>query len=438
MVDKKNSTRTLVILLATGSALGSAVMFFYIRWLAHYVSSVSTSVESNALYLLGWALLLFSVSFAESFIVRDIHRFMRRGEEKLHFSGREEVSREIQRRIKETKVLWTVYMGIPVLINVLVFNFFSGGFVLSGQGGFSRYATIATLLRSDDDTTRLKGIEEAAANETRELGIYLAGIIEEKGELSEYAAWAAAMRRDEAARKPLRGLYIEGNKKQKITAILGLAELKDIEGMKAAYDDLKNGSGPRLNIIIGMGEIPFLDAEDTLIEIAGNEKEPEPVRAAAFWTISKIYQEKFRRAWEKDSSTFGYDSRKWQPPERKGWEPMVAALKGDSLTLKCAAVQALRYTGPTSTSKDVIELFESTDRMEVCNQLAVRPYKYMITQIVTSGLLRAYILRALSGIGDKGIVTWLEKVGDDRKNADEVILLARDLARQIRQLGAGP
>ena len=434
MVEKKISSRMIVVVLAAGSALGTATMFFYIRWLAHYVASVSTSVESNALYLLVWALLLFAVSFTEAFIVRGIHRFMRRGEEKMHFSGRDEVSKEIQRRIKETKVLWTVYMGVPVIVNVIVMNFLSGGFVLSGQGGFSRYATIATMLRSHDDKTRLQGIEEAAANERRELGIYLAGIIEEKGELSEYAAWAAAMRKDEAARKALRTLYIEGNKKQKITAALGLSELKDIEGMKAAYDDLKKGRGPRLNIVISIGDIPFMEAEDTMIQIAGNEKEPEPVRAAAFWAISKIYQERFKKAWEKDSNTFGYNPRKWQAPERRGWEPMVAVLEGDSMMLKCGAVQALRYTGPPNTSKDLMKLFESTGRVQACNQLAVRPYKYMMTEIVTPGLLRAGIIRALAGIGDKGIVSWLEKVGDDRDNADEVILLARDLARQIRNL----
>ncbi|MFH1438167.1 MAG: hypothetical protein ABIJ56_20830 [Pseudomonadota bacterium] len=434
MVEKKSSSRAIVIVLAAASALGTAAMFYYIRWLAHYVSNVSTSVESNAIYLLVWALILFAVSFAEAFIVRDIHRLMRRGEEKMHFSGRDEVSKEIQRRIKETKVLWTVYMGVPVLVNVVLMNFLSGGFVLSGQGGFSRYATIATMLRSEDDKTRFQGIEEAAANETRELGIYLAGIIEEKGELSGYAAWAAAMRKDEAAGKALRALYIGGNKEQKIMAVLGLSELKDIEGMKAAYDDLKKGRGPTLNIVIGMGKVPFMEAEDALIRIAENEKEPEPVRAAAFWAISKIGQERFKQTWERDSNTFGYDPRKWQAPERKGWEPMVAVLEGDSMTLKCGAVQALRYTGPPNTSKDLMKLFESTDRVQACNQLAIRPYKYMITEIVTPGLLRADIIRALAGIGNRGIVSWLEKVGKDRDNADEVILLARDLARQIREL----
>jgi len=154
----------------------------------------------------------------------------------------------------------------------------------------------------------------------------------------------------------------------------------------------------------------------------------------SFWAISKIEQERFKQAWERDSRTFGYDAGKWQSPARKGWGPMIPALKGKSPVLKCAAVQALRYAGPVEASKDLMEAFEAAEKFENCKRLAVKPYRYRTFEVVMSELFRSSVIRALSGVGDKSVVGWLDKVGDDRKNADEVILLARDLARQIRQL----
>ncbi len=433
MSAKKRPTGVIHIVLGAAALAGTVAMVFYIRWLAWYVGEASTSVESNALHFLGWIILLLAVICAEAVIVRDIYRYVG-GESRRKVSGRDEVALEIKRQITETKVLWTVYVAAPALVNLLLMNFLSGGFLFSGMGGFSQYATIATMLRSDDENEQLEGIEAAVASDNRKLGTYLADIIEEGGAMAEFAAWAAGMRRDYGAKKALRKLYLSGDKKQRATAIIALSEMKDYGIMGQALEDLKAGKSPRMNIIIGLGNVPYLEAEDTLVGIASNAKEPEPVRAACFWAVSKMEQQRFRDAWERDSVSFGYDPNTWKAPERKGWEPMVAALKGESAVLRCAAAQALRYTGPLESSKDLIDAFEAADRYENCKRLAIQPYKYKVFEIVQSGLFRSSVLRALAGVGDRNILTWLDRVAENRENADEVILLARDLARQIRNL----
>jgi hypothetical protein len=421
------------VLLGAVALAGTVAMVFYIRWIAWYVGEVSTSVESNALHFLGWIGILLVVVCAEAVIVRDVYRYVG-GEKHRKVSGRDEVAMEIKRQITETKILWTVYVAAPALLNLVLMNFLSGGFLFSGMGGFSQYATIATMLRSDDENEQLQGIEAAVASDNRKLGTYLADIIEERGAMAQYAAWATGMRRDFGAKEALRKLYLKGDKKQRASAIIALSEMKDFAVMEPALEDLKAGRQPTMNIIIGLGNVPYLAAEDTLIEMAADVKKPEPVRAACFWAISKMEQQRFREAWERDSVSFGYDPNTWKAPARKGWEPMVAALKGESAVLRCAAAQAMHYTGPPETSRELIEAFEAADKYENCKRLAIQPYKYKVFEVVQPGLFRSAVIRALAGVGDRNIVTWLDRVADDRSNADEVILLARDLARQIRNL----
>jgi hypothetical protein len=422
------------ILTAAGAAAGTIALLFYVRWLAWYVGEVSTSVESNALYFLGWIMVFIVVICAEALMLREVHRMIGRGEESGKVSGRDEVAAEIKRQIKETKVLWTAYMGVPALLNLLLFNFLSSGFIFSGMGGFSQYATIATMLRSEDEAERMRGIEAAMACDNRNLGRYLADIIEEGGEPSRKAAWAVGMRKDECAAGALRTLYGKGGERQRGAAVIALSSLGDSEIMGRALEDLHGGKGPRMEIILALGNLPYVSAEDALIEAAKREKIPGPIKAACFWAIAEMEKERFKRAWERDSSSFGFDAGRWTAPERKGWEPMVEALKGDSRMLKCAAVEALRYAGPVHVSRDLVEVFESSSRFEKCEGLEVKLHRYHTFVLVRSGLLRSKVLRSLAGVGDRDIVVWLDKVVADRKNADEVILLAKDLARQIRDL----
>lgn len=424
-----------VIIVSIG---GTVALYFYIKWILHYIGYVSVSVSSNWLYMCLWILLLLVVCLAESLIVREIYMGrIERGRREREFGGRldrEEISKEIARQVREAKVLWTVYVGLPVVFNLLLLNYLSGGFVLSGQGGFSRYATIATLLRSRDEGQRREGIEEAVGSENRALGRYLAQIIRRKGGLSAMAAWAAGLRKDRVAAPALRELFKGGNEKQRAAAAIALSRIGDDTGMHYALNALKEGKEPKIDIIVALGNSQFVDAEDEIIRIASDETQPEPVRATAFWAISRFEQERFKRAFERDSKKFGFSPSRWVAPERKGWEPMLEAIKGRSQLLKCAGVQALRYTGPVKISRELIKLFESSGRREKCQRFAVKHFKYVEFEIVRFGLIRSEILRALAGIGDRGILKWLELVAEDRKNPDEVILIARGVARQIRKL----
>jgi HEAT repeat protein len=432
-MEKKPSGLLLTVSALVVSAAGTAGMYFYLKWLAWYIGEVSTSVERNAVYFLGFIGILFVTMCAEALIIREAHRlFMAR--EEGHASGRDEIAQEIKRRVRETKTLWTVYLGAPAIVNLLLMNFLSGGFVFSGMTGYGQYATVATMMRSSDMAVRRKAIEDAVASQGPALGKNLAAVIAEKGELSALAAWAAGMRRDHAAKPALRRLYLEGDKDQRGNAIIALSEMKDFKIMETVIADLKAGREPKMPIIIAAGNVPYMAAEEILVQIAGGTAQPVPVRAASFWAISKIEQERFRLAWQQDSISYGYNPKTWKSPPRQGWQPLVAALKDPSRVLNCGAVQALRYVGPVETSKDVIEAFEASGKLEKCERLSVQPYKFKAYEIVKPGLFRSDVIRALAGIGDRSVIGFLEAVGNDKNNADEVILLAKDLARQIRNL----
>jgi len=432
-MEKKPSGSLVTIAAFVVSAAGTAGMYFYLKWLAWYIGEVSTSIERNAVYFLGFIGLLFVTMCAEGLIIREVHRlFMAR--EEGHVSGRDEIAMEIKRRVRETKTLWTVYLGAPAIVNLLLMNYLSGGFVFSGMTGYGQYATVATMMRSSDVAVRRKAIEDAVASQNPALGKNLAAVIAEKGELSALAAWAAGMRRDNAARPALRRLYIEGDKDQRGNAIIALSEMKDFKIMDKVLADLKAGREPRMPVIVAAGVVPYMAAEEILVQIAGDAAQPVPVRAASFWAISRIEQERFRLAWQQDSMTYGYNAKTWKSPLRQGWQPLVAALKDPSLVLRCGAVQALRYAGPVETSKDLIAAFEASGRLEKCERLSIQPYKFKAYEIVKPGLFRSEVIRGLAGIGDRNVVGFLEEVGNDKKNADEVILLAKDLARQIRNL----
>jgi HEAT repeat protein len=432
-MQKKPSSLLVTVAALVVSVAGTAGMYFYLKWLAWYIGEVSTSVERNAVYFLGWIGLLFVTMCAEALIIRDAHRLFTAREEG-HASGRDEIALEIKRQVKETKTLWTVYLGAPALVNLLLMNYLSGGFVFSGITGYGQYATVATMMRSSDTAQRRRAIEDAVASSSPALGRNLAAVIAEKGELSALAAWAAGMRKDQQARPALRALYIEGNKDQRGNAVIALSEMKDFKIMDRVLADLEAGSEPRMPIIIAAGNVPYMAAEEALVRMAGDAAQPVPVRATAFWAISRIEQERFRLAWQQDSMTYGYNPKTWKSPPRQGWQPLVAALKDPSPVLRCGAVQALRYVGPIETSKDLIEAFEASGRLDKCERLSLQPYKFKAYDIVKPGLFRSDVIRALAGIGDRSVVGFLETVGNDRKNADEVILLAKDLARQIKNL----
>ena len=432
-MEKKPTGLLVTVSALVVSAAGTAGMYFYLKWLAWYIGEVSTSVERNALCFVGWIGMLFVTMCAEALLIRDAHRLLMAREER-HASGRDEIALEIKRRVRETRTLWTVYLGAPALLNLLLMNFLSDGFVFSGITGYGQYATVATMMRSSDPVQRRRAIEDAVASSSPALGKNLAAVIAEKGELSALAAWAAGMRRDHAAKPALRRLYIEGDETQRGNAIIALSEMKDFKIMDRVLADMKAGRGPRMPVIIAAGNVPYMAAEEILVQIAGDKAQPVPVRAVSFWAISKIEQERFRLAWQQDSMTYGYNAKTWKSPLRQGWQPLVAALRDPSPVLRCGAVQALRYAGPVETSKDVIEAFEASGRFDKCEQLSVKPHKFKAFEIVKPGLFRSDVIRALAGIGDRSVVGFLDEVGEDKQNADEVILLAKDLARQIRNL----
>jgi HEAT repeat protein len=340
---------------------------------------------------------------------------------------------KIRRQMRETYALWFVFMGLPLLVNVLVMNSATGGYVLSGSGGLTRYATVATLLRSRDPVAQGQGVEESVGLTERSLGRYLAAIIAARGEHASEAAWAAATRGDEDAVVPLRWMFLKGDEEQRRRAVISLARLGDLRGAELAHKALMRGDGPELECIVALGLTAHEPAEDDLIALSANAERPDMIRAAAMWAVTEIEKGRFEAAYIQQKSPELTPSS-MKVPRRRGFEPMLAALDGDSELLRCAAIQGLRYAGPVETAEPLMKVFDASGHMDKCQSFALEHHEKTRFELVRFGLVRSLIVDSLAGIGNRQIVTWLEKQADDRKNADEVILKARDLARQIRTL----
>jgi hypothetical protein len=427
-------TRRTSLLLAAGAgaAVLTAAMILHVRWLVDFALNWSDDLILNSLHMAGLTAVLGLASVLEGLLVREAwHRL--RPEEELEGLDREERKREVQRKIRETKILWTVFIGVPLVVNVLVINAASGGYVLSGQGGLTRFASVATMLRSDDPDVQARGIDESVGLTERKLGRYLSSIIAGRGRNASFAAWAAATRGDEEAVVPLRWLFLKGDPAQRQFAVISLARLGDRRGAELAHAALRAGETPQLECIIAVGLAGFDPAEPLLVEIGGDASRPEILRAAAFWAISEIEKDRFRRAYEEQKAP-DLTPETMKVPERRGYEPMLAALGGDSPVLMCAAVQALRYAGPVDTTGTLMALFERSGHLDKCQRLRVDHFEATSFEIVRFGLVRSQIIDTLAGIGDRSVAGWLERQAEDRENADEVILKARDLARQIRSL----
>jgi HEAT repeat protein len=232
---------------------------------------------------------------------------------------------------------------------------------------------------------------------------------------------------------PIRWLFLEGDPDQRATAIISLARLGDLRGAQLAYYALRRGEDPELELVLALGLTAHEPSELYLEKLAADVSRPEILRAAAMWAVGQIEMGRFGKAFNEQLSSGGSQADMVQPP-RRCYSPMIEALGGDSQVLRCAAVQALGYSGPVEAAKPLIGFFERADYMDKCQSLSIVQHDVTRVEFVKFGLVRSQIIDALAKIGNRSIVSWLERQGDDRKNADEVILKARDLARQIRQL----
>lgn len=440
--------KTLLVLGAVAALLLTGAYVAYARWLVDFVVHWSDDLVMNSLHLLGVCVPLALASAAEGMLMREgwhFYKGLTEPEEEIDLDGpgrdRKERSRDlrakmrmkVRRQIRETWTLWLVFMGLPLLVNVLVMNASTGGYVLSGQGGLTRYATVATLLRSKDPVAQGQGVEESVGLTERSLGPYLAAIIAARGEHASEAAWAAATRGDEDAVVPLRWMFIKGDDDQRRRAVVSLARLGDRRGAELAHAALRQGKGPELECIVALGLTGHAPAEDDLIAMSADPGRPDVVRAAAMWAVTEIEKGRFERAYLEQKSP-DLTPGTMKVPQRRGFEPMLAALDGDSEVLRCAAIQGLRYAGPVETADALMKIFDASGHMDKCQSFALEHHEKTRYEIVKFGLVRSLIVDSLAGIGNRQIVTWLERQADDRKNADEVILKARDLARQIRTL----
>jgi HEAT repeat protein len=440
--------KTLLALGAVAALLLTGAYILYARWLVDFVVNWSDDLVMNSLHLFGVCIPLALASAAEGMLMREgwhFYKGMTEPEEEIDIdeprSGRRDRARDlrakmrlkVKRQIRETWTLWLVFMGLPLLVNVLVMNASSGGYVLSGQGGLTRYATVATLLRSQDPVAQGMGVEESVGLTERSLGPYLARIIAARGEHASEAAWAAATRGDEDAVVPLRWMFLKGDEDQRRRAVISLARLGDRRGAELALKALRRGEGPELECVVSLGIAAHVPAEDHLVQLSGDAGRPEVIRAAAMWAVTEIEKARFERAYIEQKSP-DLTPRSMKVPERRGYEPMLEALDGDSQMLRCAAIQGLRYAGPVETADALTKIFDDSEHMDKCQSFALEHHENTRFEIVRFGLVRSLIIDSLAGIGNRQIVVWLEKQADDRENADEVILKARDLARQIRAL----
>jgi HEAT repeat protein len=433
--------KMLLALAAASAAVLTVALVIYVRWVVDFTLHWSDDLNANALHMLGMTIPLAVVSLLEGLVIRDVWHFVKGREQdddlelpgEREKSSKERIRREVRRQVRETWTVWGAFIGIPLVLNVLLINWASGGYILSGQGGLSRYATVATMLRSPDPDVRHEGIFESVGLTERSLGVYLARIIAERGPQAEYAAWAAGTRGDEQAVVPLRWLFLEGDEEQRATAIISLARLGDRRGAELALMSARRAEEPQLESILALGLTAHQPAEDDLVELAADEDHPEVLRAAAMWAIGQIEQERFNEAFYAQRAG-GLPLSEMQQPERRGHGPMLDALDGDSDVLRCAAVQSLGYSGPVESAQDLIDVFERSGHLDKCPSLAIVQHDVTRVDFVRSGLIRSHIINALAKIGNRRIVGWLEEQAEDRDNADEVILKARDLARQIRKL----
>jgi len=430
---KKGSKILLWLIIGIVSIAGTIGFCYYTDWLTKFILEKSTSIQKNFLFLLCWIFFALFVSFLEALLVRKSYR----GIGKVFLKSRAEESEilgEKVEEVKETRTMLSIYFLIPLILNTFAADKISNGGVFTNRGIFGKVGTMKTMLRSDDPESRREGIKMSVNSPGEDVGDLIANIIEEGGKLSGDAAWAAGIRQDRRSIKALKKLYLMGNEKQKGIAIVALSELKDYSLVTEAINDLRGRKGPLVHIVVALGNLGCLEAIEEISKIAGEKEKGRLIRASAFWAISMIEQERFRRAWFEDSSKPGFDPKKWVPPRRQGWEPLIDALSDKDRVLQCGAVQSLRYAGPIETSRKLMEFFESIDRFAKCDELKFEAYPLKIFFLVSAGLLRTHILKALSGIGDRGIVSWLEKIAEDKSNADEVIVIAKDLANQIKGL----
>lgn len=423
------------------SVLLTVGMVWYVRWVVDFVLHWSGDLGMNGLHMLGMTVPLAAVSFLEGLLLREAWHFIKGQQEEedpqlpgeVAPSKRQRIKSEVRRQIRETWILWGVFIGVPLLLNVLLINAATGGYVLSGQGGLTRYAAVATMLRSDDPAERRDGLDAAVGLTERSLGIHVARIIARRGENAPLAAWVAGTRGDQEAVVPLRWMFLEGDEVERRAAILALARLGDRRGAQLAHQALRRGEEPRLELILTMGLTAHEPAEPMLQRMAGDSDVPEILRAACMWAIGQIEQERFSKSYYEQASS-GVPESEMVQPERRGYEPMLEALQSDSQVLRCAAVQSLGYSGPVEAAEPLMSIFEQSGYTQKCQSLAVEQHEVTHIEFVRFGLIRSQIIDALAKIGNRSIVTWLQKQGDDRKNADEVILKARDLARQIREI----
>ena len=440
--------KALLLLGAAAALLLTGGYILYARWLVDFVVNWSDDLVMNSLHLAGVCVPLALASGIEGMLMREAWHFykgMTEPEEDLDLDDvmperrdrardlRAKMRLKVKREIRETWTLWLVFMGLPLIVNVLVMNASSGGYVLSGQGGLTRYATVATLLRSQDPVAQGQGVEESVGLTEKSLGPYLATIIAGRGEHASEAAWAAATRGDEAAIRPLRWMFLKGDEEQRRRAVVSLARLGDGRGAQLALKALRRGDGPELECIVALGLVAHLPAEKALIELTDDTSRPEMIRAAAMWAVTEIEKGRFERAYLEQKSP-ELTATTMKVPERKGFKPMLEALEGDSEMLRCAAIQGLRYAGPVETAEALMKVFEEAEHMDKCQSFALEHHEKTRYEIVRFGLIRSLVIDSLAGVGNRTIVGWLERQADDRKNADEVILKARDLARQIRAL----
>jgi len=423
---------------------------FYARWAVDFITNWSDDIMVNSMHLMGVVGLLGAACIVEGLLVREAWHWYRgltgpkvevdeavlailEDRPKDRRGQLEARRKRLDRQMRETWTLWLVFLLAPFVVNALVLNSFTGGYILSGQRGLSRYATVATLLRSKDPADQYSGIDDAAGLTDRGLGRYLASIIAARGSQAGFAAWAAASRGDDEAVVPIRWLFLKGDMEQRRVAVVSLARLADLRGAVLAEAALERGEEPRLECIIALGLMAHEPAEDLLEALGGNLEEPEILRAAAFWAIYQIERARFNKAVAAQASP-DLTPGTMKVPERKGWKPMVAALGSSSPLMRCAAVQGLACAGPVETAADVMKAFEASGHLDKCQSLTVQGMKSTRYSIVREGLFRSLAIDSLALIGNRQIISWLEGQASDRKNADEVILKAKDLARQIRQL----
>ncbi len=431
-------------LLAVGivvAAVTTVGLVFQVRWVVDFMLHWSDDLNANALHIFGMTIPLALASISEGLVIREAWHFVKgREEDRLievpgekKMSGRARIKQEVRRQIRETWTLWGVFIGLPLIANVLLINHLSRGVVLSAHGGFSRYATVATMLRSPDPAVQDEGVYESVGLTDRSLGLYLARIIAGRGPVAEHAAWAAGTRGDQEAVVALRWLFLKGNDVQRPTAIIALAKLGDVRSGELASAALVRWEAPQLEIILALGLLTHGPAEKLLERVAADPSRDDILRAAAMWAIGQIEQERFNRAYVEQHSS-GVPPSEMTQPERRCYAPMLDALSSESQILRCAAVQALGYSGPVEAADVLMSTFERTGHAEKCQSLTVLQHDLTRVDFLFSGLLRSQIIDTLAKIGNRRIVAWLERQADDRKNADEVILKARDLARQIRNL----